>query len=398
MESIVPLATKIMIRISLLWTATLLCAANVAHALPAFAPLGPARSPYEETACCHAGIQVSMAADGSFATAWGREVDGETSAWVRRFAADLSPLTPEMPALDGGQLSSAPDGSFALAFLGGSLLRLRYFDQVAQPTKVIDVEPASGAIRIHHDADGGLLVLFEAGSGLYASRISKAGDPVGSTILVSQQHDFESFDFIFTPDGGFEAFFESYNDFPQHNDLFRRRFDAQGQPLGPETLIPPQGPQDTRAAADPLGVSVVVSELNGDGVAQFLEPDGSLGPALSLSEMPADLAYTPVPYFLSDGTLAVGVDIAIDNGPGEIFLLRLDRLGESRSRIQVTEPVDGFDHRDLSMSGFGNRVVLGWLQTSNSNQNSVYFQTFEAPLFADGFESGDLSAWTLVVP
>lgn len=370
---------------------------------PIFVPVGPELRPYGETACCNRFGAVKMAADGSFVVLWNRNESGVHSSWVRRFAADGSPLSAalEVPFQDAGlyyhrnRLSSAPDGSFVLLLLssaapGTGMLEALLFQPSGQALTAVEVAVTQGGgASVGHDGQGNFVVVWSDQQVLRAARFGAAGNPLGPSFEVSQAlAGYASVQIAVAPNGSFTAFYEKRDNPETDGHLHRRRFDAAGQALGAEEPVPPSIQLDSQAAiaADAFAAAVFSDVPAARG--QFFDAAGAPGPTFSLWDEPNDIAYVPLIASLENGDFAAAVSVAIDNLDFSPFLERFGRDGqEVGPRILLA--ASSQDSAAGALASSGDRVVV----FATRGGEEPFLQIYEATLFADSFESGDLSAW-----
>lgn len=369
---------------------------------PIFVPLGPELQPYESTACCNSIGAVAMAADGSFAVFWNRNETGVASSWVRRFAADGSPLAAalEVPVENGlyydrNRLSSAPDGSFVLLSTSPAgpvtrTLRALIFQASGQALPAVDIaviHPRGASVG--HDGQGNFVVLWSDSPFLRAARIDAGGNLLGSIFDVSQAGaGHASVQVAVAADGSFTAFYEKRDNPEIDGQLHRRRYDAAGQPLGAEQPVAPGVQVDSQAAAAADGFAAAVFSMVPGAQGALFDAGGTPGATFTLWDHPNDIAYVPLVASLANGDFAAAVNVAVDNLDSSLILARLGRDGlEVGPKLVVA--TESQDTGAGALASSGDRIVV----FAARGGEEPYLQIYEAPLFADSFESGDLSRW-----
>lgn len=371
---------------------------------PIFVPRGPELRPYGATACCNRIGAVAMAADGSFAVLWNHEESGVRSSWVRRFHADGSPLAAplEVPVEDEldyhrNRLSSAADGSFVLLSTspagapGTSTLKALMFQASGQALPAVDIAVISNSsASVGHDGQGNFVVVWSDGPFVRAARFAAAGNLLGSVFEVSQAgagHD--SVQVAVAADGGFTAFYEKRDNPKADGQLHRRRYDAAGQPLGAEQPVGPGVHFDSQAASAADGFAAAVFAQVPHAYGALFDASGAPGPTFTLWDEPLDMVYVPLVASLANGDFAATVMVEMENGGSSLILARIGRDGlDAGLKLVMATPSQ--DTGAGALAGAGDRIVVF---AARGNQEP-FLQVYEAPLFADSFESGDLSRWS----
>lgn len=370
---------------------------------PILVPVGPERHPYQGSPCCHHVVAADMAADGSVFTLWESNVAGVNSSRVLRFDDQGLPLGDpiEVPLEDVirrqfGRLSAGPDGTFVLlsSVPDGPVihtLRVTRYSSTGPVGDPIDLGNSVGSwASVDHDALGRFVVLWNEIADLRAALFDPEGNQLGPIIEVSQSITvFEMVTVAFDPSGGFWTFYEKRLIPELDGFMHFRRYDADGDPLGPEVQASAWSGMDSRAAIAPNGTAATVTHRSHSSLGQLYAADGELGPAFVVWNEPLDMAYVPLVAPLGNAefiTSAMVEPDPISRGSG--YLVRIDALGQSAGpHLILSHPTRNMAVSELVSQG--SRTVVFVYQQGQSD----YFQIYEGPLFADGFESGDLSAW-----
>lgn len=261
--------------------------------------------------------QIVATPGGGFAVVWvGDNQDGDlTGLALRRFSAGGVPLTAEIPVnstaantQDQPAFAALAGGGFAIAWrsynqdgdVGGVFARR--FDASGTPiTAEIPVNLTTASEQsdpvIAPDSSGGFTVAWESDgqdgsdSGIYARRFAGSGAPqtgeipVNLTTVGGQREPTVAAD----PDNGFTVAWASPHAGPDF-DIYARRFDAAGNPLGvelPVSLTAANAQLEPGIVADDSGGFTVAwtdSALDGDGSGIFARrfaeptPDPESGP------------------------------------------------------------------------------------------------------------------------
>lgn len=346
--------------------------------------------------------------------------DGRTvMTWVSGFAyGDFRTYDPEgAPLLEGFvgtsrsvDVATAAYGGFVSVFEHGSPefvndLSARIYDpqQVVQQPEAFIFAPFSARLPVVAVGDDGQFVVAWADSvpspAIWAARFDRAGNAVGGNIAVGTvSGSAQRVDVTRGPDGGFTVYWlQSASS--GGSLLHLRRFGPDGSPLGDEVPVPAADPQFPEAAGAPNGdaVLVYVSALDHVLWARLLAADGTLGEAFPVFAHASHPAIRGEAAFLGDGTLAVAAEIEFDGGPASVHLFHFDRDGHQLGpRVGVVIPatsVRRFKQPRIAAAGDRVTVFYGRERTDDGSACYLFLRTFDQTLFADSFESGDLSAW-----
>jgi hypothetical protein len=250
-------------------------------------------------------VELAVAADGGFVVAWTTLIDGrDPDVYARRFAASGSPVGPRF-LLHGDTFNDQYLGGIALAPDGRLLAVVESWEgegnflDVHLSSFAADDTPLALDVRVNTDAsfsnasqsessivrlaDGRWLVLFNSplshadGSvsrTLYGRLLDPDGEPLGPEEVIASGVGGRQSAPVAAPteDGGFVVLwrdecewefgtFEVCEDPAAHRDghfdgIYGRAFDAAGEPLGDDFLVPVEtfGPQTAPAiAAGPAG-------------------------------------------------------------------------------------------------------------------------------------------------
>jgi hypothetical protein len=394
------------------------------------------------------GPAVSVDADGNFVAVWysygsaGTDTDS-TSIQARRFAADGTPLSADFQVntyTTTGQylpdVGVEPDGDFVVVWFGRSGIDDPYF-AVSGRRFASDGSPLGDEFRVNSytsgqqeypavavDADGDFIVVWSSfgspgddpGFSVQGQRYGADGLPSGDQFQVNTvtTGDQNRPDVAMSPDGDFVVVWHSARS--AGDDYFRsvqgQRYAADGTPLGGQFQVNTAtlGTQDRPAvAADGSGDFVIVWEsedftpdIDLAIKGQRYASDGTpLGAEFQVDSLTEGLQVRPDVTTDTAGNFAVvwlsmqldgqgffesiqGQLLAVDGTPrGDEFQIN------TYSGELVADPMVG-----LSEDG---RFVVVWdgyaLGGPDTSSSSVQGQRFDSPLFSDGFESGDVTAW-----
>jgi hypothetical protein len=222
-------------------------------------PLGPEFRVNVETRITQKLPQVAMSARGDFVVVWSsrESAGGEDSLYARRFAADGTPATDEIPVSENAFYSAEvavavmEDGSFVVVYATYS-----------------------------NALPGQATFLFEG------RRFAADGSPLGEPFAIGTGQEVHNVSAAARPDGGFVVAWEAYPEI----SLRIRIFGADGSPVGNEILL--AHGNDPALAVGPEGEIVVAWMMSEPGddhgrysvVAQRLSRNGALrGPRFVVS-------------------------------------------------------------------------------------------------------------------
>ena len=379
---------------------------------------------------------VGFDAFGSFVVVWeSADQDGDGLGIVaRRFAGDATPLGQEIPVntfttFDQGDpaVAVAADGSFVVAWEtfgfdgSGDSVQARRFDPSGSPlgdefqvNTFIPGDQDSPAVAA--GPDGGFIVVWESGDGQDGSadgvegqRFDADGNPLGDEFQVNTFTELDQDDPVVAIDaaGRFVVVWESQSQDGSGDSVQAQLFAADGTPAGNEFQVNifTDGDQTSPCvAADADGSFVVAWQSvgqDGDGTSVHARIFDAAGVAAT-----GELAVNSFVEFDQD-TAAVAV------GPTGGFFVAWESVGPDGSgngvqgqtfladglAVGQEVPVNTFttgDQEDpaVAVDGFGNVVVIWDSFGQDGSGSSVQGQRFQSLLFADGFESGDLLAWS----
>lgn len=269
-------------------------------------------------------------------------------------------------------------------------------------------------------ADGGFFVVWETQPGgdpfeeLVARRFDATGMPVTGEVAVNvyTTGDQEDADVASDVDGNFVVAWESDVQDGHFESVVARRFDAGGQPLGDEFVVNTYttGDQDDPdLAVHPDGRFVITWEddtqdMGVDAIyARYYAADGT--PTSDAFKVDTDSGPELDPRVAIDRE---GYALVIWDGFGQdgsgfgVFVNRFDPTGSAAGpEQQVNTNTAGdqeFPHIAVAPGG---EVVTVWESDTGgpfSTGSNVKARRYRAFVFADGFESGSLSAWSTSQP
>ena len=369
------------------------------------------------------GVAVSADAAGNFVIVWqayGR--DGSANGvFARRYDATASPLGLPFQVntyITGSQSQPAVamNGSGDFVVVWGSdgqdgsnfgVFGQRYdaAGNAAGPEFRVAVStlqrqnPASVAIA----GDGSFVVVWDgytqAGyyGGIFGRRFDSSGNALGGDFAVSLMRGFGAPVSIAMNDFG---------EFVVVTSGFRgRRFDASGNALGAEfPLAPPRDGERPSVAIDAAGGFVAAWHSGGfddpDVVARAFDESGNGGGVFAVNSYTTGIQdRASVALFPSGEFVVVWGDVPDLGEDSDLFGRRFDAGGNPLGPdLRVNAYTTGYQvAADVAVTS-NDTFVVAWVNTpSPTSTAQIVARRFAAPpdsIFADGFESGDLAAWS----
>ncbi|MEM8994683.1 MAG: hypothetical protein AAGF23_07810 [Acidobacteriota bacterium] len=383
--------------------------------------------------------EVAARPDGGFVVTWegNGNQDGDSWGVFRQvFEADGSPSGGELQVnttTAGTQWDPSVGvdaaGNFVIAWHGDG--GGQDFDVFAQRFGA-DGMPVGGELQVNTETSGyqgnttvamstagDFLVVWESDgqdgdeAGVYGQLYDAAGATVGGEVrindtTVGDQNDAR----VVSTDSGYAVTWESFLQDGSEEATILRFLDATAAPDGGEIVVNTEvlgDQEDAALAVDASGLIAVVWEStsqdgNGEGIfAQILDADGaSVGPEFQVNAFTTGDQKNPrVAADGAGGFVAVWTsEDQFDDVSEEIYGRRLSADGAvigDEFRVN-TETSDDQDIPAIS-GGPGQQVLVTWRSfgAQDGSGAGVFAQRFQIVLFADGFESGDVSAWSSVV-
>jgi hypothetical protein len=376
---------------------------------------------------------VAAHADGGFVVVWMAErarIGGASaSAWDllgRRYDASGNALDVlEFPVSSSKAISHqnpevapGPAGGFVATWLQLGAV-LRRFDAGGAPLAAESPVAASGvAPSVASDVARDFVVAwhepnyFPATRSVHARRYDAAGAPQGEALRVDSGAGYPGFPQVARDSAGnFVVAWTSFGQDGSGSGIFARRYDALGNAFGPEFQV------NTRAASDQHDASVamgpdgrfvivwtgaVEQELRRGVFGQRFDPSGAPdGVEFAVSTQTTLSVAEPRVAFGADGTFVVAWTGSVFGTfplvPPDVFARRFDASGvpvgaEFRVNSHTTGGQSG---PVIAGDGSGGYVVAWTSGGQDGDAAGVFAQRFGPDqIFADGFESGGLAAWS----
>ena len=264
--------------------------------------------------------------------------------------------------------------------------------------------------------DGSFLVVWESagqdgsGGGIYGQLFDADGNEVGIELTLNDTTNGEQNDpkAAYTG-GGFAVVWESDNFDGIDEGVVLQLLDTSAGFVGGEVQVNSHtfgDQEDPDIAVNDDGSFVVVWEgaaQDGDGEGVFGQLFGSdgiaVGDELQLNTHTTGDQKNPTVAALGDGTFVAAWE-SVDQTPSsgdDLYGQRFDSAGQFLGDEFRLNSTLSDDQDKVAMAGSDGRLLTAW-RAFDAAGADVRGQGYEVALFADGFESGDVSAWSSVFP
>jgi hypothetical protein len=305
--------------------------------------------------------ETAVAVDDSFLVVWGDTGD----IMARRFGSDGLPSGPPYPVnqiiADGQQPGIGASGTFVVAWSGGT--------------------------------DG-------SSSSVVARRLDSLGSPTASEFRVNTYTTGpQSFAKVaLAPDGSFAVVWRGTG--VPETQARGRWFDSSGVPVAGDRLLDDVSPglfSYPRIAHEGDRYLIVWDRLDSDGdetgvLGRLWDQAGEpLGPAFTVNSYTTGSQGAPRAMGTGQGTFVVVWGSDPQSSPmGRLLSSTGAPIGDEFIIPSDTTENQSFFSFDVG----GSRVVAAWANRGvGESDETVKARRFELPIFTDGFESGDTSAW-----
>ncbi len=383
---------------------------------------------------------VAMDSVGNFTVTWRSRQDGSESVHGQRFTADGSRLGGEFQVntyTSGDQtapvIAMDPEGDFVIIWQSNppdtfswGIQGRRYGsdgnalgDEFQVNTYITDrqVEPA-----VAMDSAGNFVVVWQShdqtgddGDGIRGQRYASNGSPSGDEFRVNTYTtSAQRRPTVAANAGGdFVVAWEKYELGEYRHTVQAQRYSSDGSAIGGEFQISTTteySEQTADVAMTPAGQFVVVWDSS-EPVAGYaysirgrrFDADGvALGEELAIEARTSNLLFAPEVAVADDGDFVViwsafGEDLSTFDVHGRRYSSDGSAVGE---RFLVNTYTQSNQGGPMVAMDRGDRFTVVWSSfgqdgSSDSIQGQRYAQGL---IFLDGFESGDLSAWSASVP
>jgi hypothetical protein len=403
----------------------------VLGALAVITSAAPARPNFRVnsyTSGTQADAAIAADASGAFVVVWMGAVEGLPSLHIlgRRYDAAGDPLGPDFrvsSAPAGGNyptVALVPGGGFAVAWSNPDGVFARLFDGTGTPLapefRVNEDVDFPDRARVAADGAGNFTVVWEGypyfgytGSDVYLRRYDAGGVPLGPQAIVNtytygtQRRP----SVAASAAGDFVVVWQDRHQDGSDYGIRGRRFDGLGNPLGDEFAINTQttGTQwRASVAADAVGGFVVTWEspdgdVPGIVLRRYDATGAPLGSEVLANEWTSGAQVTPVVAVGPGGDFMVAWTSTL--GPfGDTFLVGARRFDASGAPagpdFRVNSHDESFQGVSAIAAGGDGRFIVAWNSgVQDGDSWGVYADRLgDDPIFADGFESGNASAWS----
>lgn len=412
-------------------------------------PFGPEQQANDYTTSSQRGAEVASAPDGTFVVAWRSEGSLGDDTWdasvqARRFGNAGGPLGAQFQVNEVTYSSQFPtgvwfdvDGEFTVlwstVFNGPGYLALdgdgRRFAANAAPLggefAVSGASEYSSAPVGAGRPDGSFVVVRDSYGQIDVARFDATGASQGAfTIAPATSHYLTAPSVVVAPGGEFVVAWTDSRpgSYPATDEEIRfQRFDAAAAPVGPVVDVTGPGavgdrwgPRMARSASG--GFLVVWTDwvsTGGDTEATSIQgraydaQGAPLGPQLQVNDLTLggqdlpDLAAAPDGSFVVTWTEWPNGSGGGGDGSGlgvRARHLSSDGVPRSSSVLVNSSTTGNQNYPSVSVLPGGN-FLIAWSSEvssgSDTSDESIQFRRFRAALFADGFEGGDASRWSL---
>ena len=248
-----------------------------------------------------------------------------------------------------------------------------------------------------------------SGRGVFARRYDADGAPWGEEFPVNTHtvHDQRDPSVASDADGNTVVAWTSEEQDGHHDGIFAQRFDAGGLRLGPEFRVNAYTTGDQAnptVASRPDGSFVVAwasagQDGSGQGVfARRYDVDGTAqGSEFQVNAYVTGFQGLPSVSADRDGFVVTWTSALPDDPLSGVRARRYDWSGAPVSgEFRVNTFTTGYQMYSVAQTLPEGRFVVAWISYGQDGSAwGVYAQRFASDvIFADGFESGDLSAWS----
>ena len=278
-----------------------------------------------------------------------------------------------------------------------------------------------GNCAVAMTATGEFLVSWESEGqdssfgGIYGQAFDAAGQAVGdelrfNTTVAGEQNDVR----VAAINGGFAAVWESDGFDTVDEGVVMQLLTTDGMPVGGEVQVNTHifGDQEDPAIAATDGGSFAVvwessaQDGQGEGVfAQVYDPAGmAVGDEMQLNQHTAGDQKNPSVSADGKGGFVAAwesVDQVSATSGDDLFGRRFDTAGEPvGDEFLINSRINSDQDKVALSGGVDGRFVAVWRAFGDQDGSGagVFGRRFEAAVFADGFESGNTSSWSVVFP
>ena len=284
----------------------------------------------------------------------------------------------------------------------GMELKVNTLTEGNQAEPAVATRSSGGFLVVWHGPDG-------SGNGIFGRAFDAAGQAIGGELQVNDATTYtQAFPRVEMTEEGFVVIWEGEQQDGDNDGIFARYLGPDGSPMSGEILVntftlDAQEKADLTVAND--GTLAVVwqsatQDGSGTGIfGQVFDSSGvPVGTEMQINSTTESLQRTPGVALDGSGRFVAIWESRDQLAPGSenIFGRRFNASGELvGGEFRVDTRTDGYQNEPQVAGGPGGDFMVVWALSINSD---LLGQRFEITLFADGFESGDTSAWSGVDP
>ena len=371
----------------------------------------------------------ATAADGSFVVVWrsdrqagpGTGIGSREDLFGRRFDASGVPLTPEIQVsaftttLHGRPaVASDSAGNFVVVWTGShGLVYGRRFSAAGEALTpevfTVTTDPVHSGPSVAVAPSGRFVVVWQRSYGGFANVRARwfdaSGEAEGAPLVVNAHTTGtnQAPDAVFDDAGRLLVTWSRHSLNQNVRGIFARRYDVSGTPLEDEIAVHPQAAfpvHDSPKAASMGTDRFVVTWFEGHRFwGRRIE-----GPSAQLSDsFQANTYITYEPSFRpvdvagdSSGAFTIVWEGQNQDGQGTgVFGQRFDATGaRAGAEFRVNSYTTGGQSQMAVAAQPGGDFVVSWTSLGDGDLFGVFSQVHRDAIFDDGFDSGDLAAWS----
>ncbi|WP_145034662.1 cadherin repeat domain-containing protein [Caulifigura coniformis] len=331
---------------------------------------------------------IAMKGDGSFVVAWWNPSEDFIAA--RRFDATGAPLGGDIVVsqihtdVSSATVAISDDGSFVVSWVYGyqtGPVMARIYDPQGQALgNEFEIGTSStGDSSVAMSAAGDFVVTWTApdggGDGIFGQRYNAAGSAVGSVFRINGEtaNDQRDSSVVMNPDGSFIVVWTSTAQDGDGDGIYARRYEADGDPAGPEfrvnTTTAQSQNQPAVATAGEAGFVVSWTGIGADGFdreifAQWYDSTGApLDEEVRVNSTTEGIQWFSAVAMASDGATVVNWS-GVANGQPAVLGQRYRRNNEAPTDITLTG--------DSVLEGLPAGTVVGTLSGTDADASETF--------------------------
>ena len=357
--------------------------------------------------------QIDAFDDGGFIVTWTSRLfpEGNTTANViaRRFDASLAPIGDDFlvagseTETTGHRVATQPDGGFLVVWTyrysepTRSEVWSRLYSSTGAPAGPGSMLRADrGVAQVESDDQGRFTLLLGSLEGWHLQRLDAAGTPLGEESFVYNPPFVEGVDLATRGDGRSMVFWG--------DTAYRyRRYNADGTPASVPTVAPIEGAGKAEIVATDEGYYLLGSPNISDLAGQRIDPIGHvLGSEFSTPALGGGGVLEGFAHHPETGYAFVRQTFGPVGDPfGGVEQGRISPQEEVLNLLHVNT-YTFHEQGDPAITALSDGTFLVvWHSTFSDTGDpnwSIQARRIRDDIFADGFESGDTSAWSIPTP